>query len=121
MYIWDKEIKEIKGEVITFTDDTTAEYSEDYIKYLSSDEAENLDKLYIKKVWKIKSDILQTLVNASANKTEITNALWWIWEDIARHEKNVLCNLVGETNYLDINFRTINKLALEIQDKDFTN
>ena len=38
MYIWQKEIKTVEKELVTFTDWTTAEYSEDYIKYLSSKE-----------------------------------------------------------------------------------
>jgi len=121
MYIWEKEIKEINGEVVTFTDDTTAEYSEDYIKYLQSDEAKAIDKLYVEKIQKIKSDIIKLFVDSSANKYEIQNVLSGIWDDITRHEKNVICNLFDRTNYNDIDFRQINKLALEIQDKDFTN
>jgi len=121
MYIWEKEIKEINGEVITFTDDTTAEYSEDYIKYLSTEEKQTLDKLYINKILKIKSDILKVFVNASATRQELQKALQEIWQDILRHENNILCDLTGSTNYFDINFREINKLALKIQDKNFTN
>lgn len=121
MYIWEKEIKEINGEVVTFTDDTTSEFSEDYIKYLSTEEKSTLDELYIKKVLKIKSDILKIFVDASATRQELQKALQEIWWDILRHENNILCDLTGVKNYFDINFREINKLALKIQDKDFTN
>ena len=121
MYIWEKEIKEINGEVVTFTDDSTAEYSEDYIKYLSTEESQTLDKLYINKILKIQSDILKILIDASASKSEISASLWAVSEDIARHEKNILSDLTGVKNYFDVNFREINKIALKIQDKDFTN
>ena len=121
MYIWEKEIKEINGEVITFTDDTKSEYSEDYIKYLSSDDKKTIDELYINKILKIKSDILKIFINASASRSEIQKALQEVWDDIIRHENNILCNLTGATNYFDINFREINKIALKIQDNDFTN
>jgi hypothetical protein len=121
MYIWEKEIKKINGEVVTFTDKTTAEYSEDYIKYLSTEEKQTPDKLYINKLLKIKSDILKIFINASASRSELEKALQEVWWDIVRHENNILCDLTGVNNYFDINFRELNKLALKVQDKDFTN
>ena len=121
MYIWENQIKSVKGEKITFTDWTTAEYSEDYIKHLSTEEKQTLDKLYTNKVLKMQSDILKVFVNASASKSEISATLWSVSEDIARHEKNIISDLTGVNNYFDISFREINKLALKIQDKDFTN
>ena len=121
MYIWEKEIKKIDGEVVTFTDDTTAEYSEENIKYLSTEEKQTLDELHVKRILKIKSDILKVFVDISATRSELQKALQEIWNDVLRHENNILCNLTGVKNYFDINFRDINKLALEIQDKDFTN
>lgn len=121
MYIWEKEIKEINWEVVTFTDDTTAEYSEDYIEHLSTEEKQTLDELYVQKILKIKSDILKVFVNASASRSELQKALEEVWQDILRHENNILCDLTGVKNYFDINFRDINKLALKIQDKNFTN
>ncbi len=121
MFIWEKEIKKIEWEVVTFTDGTTHEYSEDYIKYLSSKEKKWLDEIYVKKVLKIKSDILKIFVDASATRAELTKTLQEIWWDILRHENNILCNLTWVENYFDINFRDINKMALKIQDKNFTN
>lgn len=121
MYIWENQIKEIKGEVVTFTDGSTAEYSEDYIKHLSTEKKQTLDKLYTEKVLKIKSDILKIFVDASATRSELQKALQEIGWDILRHENNILSDLTGVNNYFDINFRDINKLALKIQDKDFTN
>jgi len=121
MYIWEKKIKSIKGEAVTFEDKTTAEYSEDYIKYMSTEEPVTLDELYTKRILKIKSDILKIFINASATRSELQKALQDIWGDIIRHENNILCDLTGVKNYFDINFRDINKLALKIQDKDFTN
>ena len=121
MYIWEKEIKNIKGEVVTFSDNTTAEYSEDYIKHLSTEKKQTLDELYVQKILKIKSDILKIFVNASASRSELQKALQEIWTDILRHENNILCDLTGAKNYFDISFRDINKLALKIQDKNFTN
>ena len=121
MYIWEKEIKSIKGEVVTFTDDTTVEYSEDYIKHLQSKEAVTIDKLYINKVSKIKSDIMKLFIDSSANKDEQSKALGEVWFDIARHEKNVMCDLFDRTHYNDIDFRQINKKAVLLDDTKFTN
>ena len=121
MYIWENQIKSVKGEKVTFIDWKTAEYSEDYIKYLSTEEKKTLDELYTNKILKIKSDILKIFINASASRSELQKALQEIWWDILRHENNILCDITGTKNYFDINFRDINKLALKIQDKDFTN
>lgn len=121
MYIWEKKIKNIKWEVVTFSDNTKAEYSEDYIKYLSSDEPVSIDKLYINKVSKIKSDIMKLFIDSSANKNEQSKVLSEVWYDIARHEKNVMCELFDRQNYNDIDFRQINKKAILLDNTKFTN
>ncbi len=121
MYIWEKEIKEINGEVVTFVDWTTSEYSEGNIKYLSSEWKVTLDEMHVKRILKIKSDILKVFVDIGATRYELEKCLQEIWKDIIRHENNILCDLTGATNYFDINFRDINKIAIKIQDKNFTN
>lgn len=121
MYIWQKEIKTVEKELVTFTDWTTAEYSEDYIKYLSSKEKKDDAQLQIDKLLKIQSDILKIFQDSSATKTEISQTLWDVSENIARHEKNILSNLCWVENYLDINFRELSKHAIKIQNKNFTN
>ena len=121
MFIWNKEILEIKWELVTFTDWTTCEYSEDYIKGLSTEESITPDELYTKKILKIQSDVLKILVDASATRHELTVSLQGIWENIMRHENNILCDLTDADNYNNINFRKINELALKVQDKGFTN
>lgn len=119
MYIWNKEIKSIKGEIVTFNDKTTIELSEDYIKYLSSKEPS--DNMSMNKILKMQSDILKIFVNASATKQEITSCIQWVTNDLIRHEKNVMCDILWTKDYLDINFRELNKRAIKIQDNDFTN
>lgn len=121
MYIWDKKIKSIKWETVTFEDKSTVEYSEEYIKYLSSDIEQTTEEAQINKILKIQSDILKVFVDAWATKQEINTCMSWVTQDLIRHEKNIICDLTGATDYLNINFRTINKLALKIQDKNFTN
>jgi hypothetical protein len=96
-------------------------YSEGYIKYLSSEEPKQTDELYIMKILKIQSDILKIFIDASATKDEISHTIAWVTADVWRHEKNILCNLTGANNYHDINFRKINEIALKIDDKNFTN
>jgi len=121
MYIWDKKIKSIQWEVVTFEDKTTIEFSEEYIKYLSTEEPITTDELHFNKILKIQADILEVFKDAWATKQEINVCIQWITADLIRHEKNIICDLTGAKDYLDINFREINKLALKIQDKDFTN
>ena len=121
MYIWEKEIKSVEWEKIVFTDGSETELSEKYREYLETETPLTENELRIKKSLKVQLDILCIFRDANLGKQEVSNALMWVSENLARYEKNILCNLTGVENYLDLPFRKINELHLQIEDKKFTN
>jgi len=121
MYIWEKEIKEVQDGIIIFIDWTSTSLSEKYLKLFQSDESVKNKDFFDKATAEITADILKTLADSSCDKFMINRVLSELWIEIAKLEKNVMCDIFKTKSYEEISFWDIYKKALELDNENFIN
>lgn len=119
MYIWNKEIKTVEWEVITFTDDSKIKLSSENREYLQTEESS--DDLHIRKSLKAQLDILKVIADLYLDKTEVSEIMHGVTQNIARYEKDLLCNITGQEEYMAIPIREIMEIHKGLDSKKFIN
>ncbi len=91
IYVWDKEVKEIKGTTVNFTDGTTWEYTETNLKYLQTKKPKDASELQMIIINNVVNDMLSVVFNHNIKNSDLQTIINKLAMDYNKNVDDALC------------------------------
>ncbi len=102
MFIWDKEVKEIKGTTVTFKDGSKGEYTDANLKYLQTKEAKEEEELEYIMINNVTWALLKVFEEHNVTNGSVTKILQTLPIHYNRNVDEALCKKLWVNSLWDI-------------------